>query len=110
MPATATRIEARAAWRSRSNGNSSPIRSISSTSPIWAMADRTPVVLGGSSAWIAAGYSRPSTDGPRITPARISPTTGGWPTLPNSQPKIRAAATMIARSAHSSSRLFSSSR
>ena len=55
IPATATKVDARAACRRRSKGNSSPIRSISSTSPICAMAESTDVVCGVSIVLIAPG-------------------------------------------------------
>src|SRR5438309_250432 len=88
-----------AARTSRSNGNSRPIRSMSRISPICARADRIAVVSRVRSAVIAPGYKWPRTEGPRTTPPRISPTTGGCPARPKIQLEIRAAATMIARSA-----------
>ena len=55
IPATATASEALAACRSRSKGNSRPIKSIRRIRPICARADRTGVVFGVRSAWIAPG-------------------------------------------------------
>ena len=88
--ATPTAVPARRRINPRSVSN--PVTTISSMTPIKATVSSSWAWTGEAGSQIAAipGINAPSTEGPRITPARISPTTAGWPIRRASSPSSRA--------------------
>lgn len=79
--------------RSRAVLISRPASMRNSTTPSWARTLRLGTIDAGSTTAAPAGQMAPSTDGPRMMPAAISPMTGGWPMRIISMPASLQAAT-----------------
>jgi hypothetical protein len=58
--------------------NSRPIRKRNRTTPILDRIPSSGTISGGSRKAEPAGQSAPSSEGPSISPAIVSPITGGW--------------------------------
>jgi hypothetical protein len=87
--------------------NSNPIRNINRISPNWLMIAKVGPTLASKIRLWRPGKTRPSRDGPSISPAAISPQTTGCPKRCNQVPDARAAQMMTTNWAMTMSRILS---
>ncbi len=93
IPTSARTAAGRATWRTFSSSVSSPTRNSRTHSPIWARPKR-----GSPSAPWPGSSTTPRREGPRSTPATISPTTAGRPQRRATAPRSFAETRTMGRS------------
>lgn len=94
VPISATALRLRA-WRRWPSSKSAPIWNIRKTSPTWLMIESGRGEVLPNRAWLSPGNRWPRTEGPRTSPATISPTAPGWPSRRASMFSPRAARMMM---------------